>query len=114
MYLTMNRFKVKLGQEAAFEQVWTGRDSHLTRVKGFVAFHLLKGPEKDGYRLYASHTAWESEDAFRDWTRSDAFRMAHGARATTARCTSARRSSRSSKACRRSALTIRDCRSEMR
>jgi heme-degrading monooxygenase HmoA len=77
MYLTMNRFKVKLGHEAAFEQVWTGRDSHLTRVKGFVAFHLLKGPEKDGYRLYASHTAWESEDAFRDWTRSDAFRMAH-------------------------------------
>jgi heme-degrading monooxygenase HmoA len=77
MYLTMNRFKVKLGREAAFEQVWTGRDSHLTRVKGFVAFHLLKGPEKDGYRLYASHTAWESEAAFRDWTRSDAFRMAH-------------------------------------
>ncbi len=77
MYFTMNRFKVKLGREAAFEQVWTGRDSHLTRVKGFVAFHLLKGPEKDGYRLYASHTAWESEEAFRDWTRSDAFRMAH-------------------------------------
>jgi heme-degrading monooxygenase HmoA len=77
MYLTMNRFKVKLGREAAFEQVWTGRDSHLTRVKGFVAFHLLKGPEKDGYRLYASHTAWESEEAFRDWTRSDAFRTAH-------------------------------------
>lgn len=77
MYLTMNRFKVKLGREAAFEQVWTGRDSHLTRVEGFVAFHLLRGPEKDGYRLYASHTAWESEEAFRDWTRSDAFRMAH-------------------------------------
>jgi heme-degrading monooxygenase HmoA len=77
MYLTMNRFKVKLGQEAAFEAVWTGRDSHLTRVNGFKSFNLLKGPEKDGYRLYASHTAWESEDAFRDWTRSDAFRMAH-------------------------------------
>jgi heme-degrading monooxygenase HmoA len=77
MYLTMNRFKVKLGQEAAFEAVWTGRDSHLTRVKGFVQFNLLKGPEKDGYRLYASHTAWESEAAFRDWTRSEAFRIAH-------------------------------------
>jgi heme-degrading monooxygenase HmoA len=77
MYLTMNRFKVKSGQEAAFEAVWTGRDSQLTQVKGFVAFHLLKGPEKDGYRLYASHTAWDSEAAFRDWTRSDAFRSAH-------------------------------------
>ena len=77
MYLTMNRFKVKLGREDAFEEVWTGRDSHLKRVRGFVAFHLLKGPEKDGYRLYASHTAWENEEAFTAWTRSDAFRMAH-------------------------------------
>lgn len=77
MFLTMNRFKVKLGQEEAFEAVWTGRDSHLTRVKGFVEFHLLKGPELEGYRLYASHTAWESEEAFTAWTRSEAFRMAH-------------------------------------
>jgi heme-degrading monooxygenase HmoA len=77
MYLTMNRFKVRPGQEAAFEAVWTGRDSHLTSVAGFKAFHLLKGPEKDGYRLYASHTAWETEDAFRDWTKSEAFRAAH-------------------------------------
>lgn len=77
MYLTMNRFKVKPGQEEAFEALWTGRDSHLTRVKGFVAFNLLRGPEKDGYRLYASHTAWESEAAFTAWTKSEAFRAAH-------------------------------------
>lgn len=77
MFLTMNRFKVRPGAEAAFEAVWTGRDSHLPQVKGFVAFHLMKGPEKDGYRLYASHTLWESAAAFEDWTRSEAFRAAH-------------------------------------
>ncbi|MDR5653318.1 antibiotic biosynthesis monooxygenase family protein [Ruixingdingia sedimenti] len=77
MYLTMNRFKVKPGQEAVFEAVWTGRDSHLPQVPGFVSFHLMKGPEKDGYRLYASHTFWESEDAFTAWTKSEAFRSAH-------------------------------------
>ena len=77
MYLTMNRFKVKLGQEAAFEDVWKSRDSHLTSVPGFKAFHLMKGPEKDGYRLYASHTAWASEEEFLAWTKSEAFRMAH-------------------------------------
>lgn len=77
MYLTMNRFKVRLGQEAAFEEVWTSRDSHLKSVPGFIAFHLLKGEERDGYRLYASHTAWASETAFRDWTTSEAFRAAH-------------------------------------
>ena len=77
MYLTMNRFKVKPGQEAAFEAIWTGRDSQLTTVPGFVSFHLLKGPARDGYRLYASHTFWASEAAFTEWTRSEAFRSAH-------------------------------------
>lgn len=77
MYLTMNRFKVKPGSEAAFEAVWTARDSHLPEVPGFIAFHLLKGPERDGYRLYASHTAWTDEASFTAWTKSDAFRAAH-------------------------------------
>ena len=77
MYLTMNRFKVKLGSEAAFEDIWTSRDSHLTDVPGFKAFHLMKGPEKEGYCLYASHTAWESEADFLAWTKSEAFRTAH-------------------------------------
>ncbi|GAA0302673.1 antibiotic biosynthesis monooxygenase family protein [Rhodovulum strictum] len=81
MYLTMNRFKVKPGSEEAFEAVWKSRDSHLKSVPGFVAFHLLKGPEKAGYRLYASHTFWDSEAAFAAWTKSEAFRAAHkGAR----------------------------------
>lgn len=77
MYLTMNRFKVNLGAEAEFEAVWIGRDSQLTRVPGFAGFHLMKGPERDGYRLYASHTMWQSEADFQAWTRSEAFRTAH-------------------------------------
>lgn len=81
MYLTMNRFKVRLGQEDAFEAVWTSRDSQLTHVPGFKAFHLMKGAEYEGdgggYRLYASHTLWESKAAFEAWTRSEAFRAAH-------------------------------------
>lgn len=77
MYLTMNRFKVRLGCEEEFEQVWASRDSQLKSVSGFVAFHLLKGPEAEDHRLYASHTVWTSEEAFRDWTKSEAFRAAH-------------------------------------
>ena len=61
----------------AFEAVWTSRDSALPQVAGFVAFHLMKGPLKDGYRLYASHTMWVDEAAFTAWTKSDAFRSAH-------------------------------------
>jgi heme-degrading monooxygenase HmoA len=77
MYIAMNRFKVARGSEAAFEQVWTGRDSHLTGVPGFVEFHLLRGPEREDHVLYSSHTIWANHAAFEGWTKSEAFRMAH-------------------------------------
>lgn len=77
MYLTMNRFRVKLGQEAAFEALWRGRETRLPEVPGFKAFNLLRGPQKDDHVLYASHTVWESHAAFEAWTRSEAFRAAH-------------------------------------
>ena len=77
MYIAMNRFKVARGAEADFEQVWTSRDTHLRGVPGFVEFHLLRGPEREDHVLYSSHTIWSSQDAFRAWTNSEAFRMAH-------------------------------------
>jgi heme-degrading monooxygenase HmoA len=77
MYIAMNRFKVALGSEAAFEELWTTRDTHLKEVPGFVEFHLLKGPQRDDHVLYSSHTIWASHAAFEDWTKSDAFRAAH-------------------------------------
>jgi heme-degrading monooxygenase HmoA len=77
MFLAMNRFEVRKGSEAAFEAMWLGRETKLPEVPGFVAFHLLKGPEREDHVLYASHTVWASEAAFLDWTRSEAFRAAH-------------------------------------
>ncbi len=77
MYIAMNRFKVAPGSEAAFEQMWTGRDSYLHAVPGFVEFHLLRGPKKDDHTLYSSHTVWASQSTFEDWTRSEQFRAAH-------------------------------------
>ena len=78
MFIAMNRFRVKKGSEDAFEDVWLNRDSQLTKVPGFVEFHLLKGPEHDDFTLYASHTIWRSYADFEAWTRSEAFRAAHG------------------------------------
>ncbi len=77
MFIAMNRFKIKRGQESAFEAVWRERDSHLKEVPGFQEFHLLRGPEAEDYTLYASHTIWVSRDRFEDWTQSEAFRKAH-------------------------------------
>jgi hypothetical protein len=65
MFIAMNRFRVKRGAEGPFEKVWLGRDSYLDRVPGFLAFHLLKGPEAEDHTLYASHTVWESKSRLR-------------------------------------------------
>ena len=83
MFIAMNRFKVAPGAEAEFETMWKSRDSQLHTVPGFVEFHLLKGPTKDGHVLYASHTTWASKADFEAWTKSEAFRMAHRNAGTT-------------------------------
>ena len=77
MFVAMNRFRIHKGQEAAFEEIWKGRKSHLDEVPGFKSFHLLKGPEADDHTLYASHSLWASEADFIAWTKSEAFRAAH-------------------------------------
>lgn len=77
MFVAMNRFRVQLGSEAAFEEVWRNRKSRLDEMDGFVDFHLLRGPEREDHTLYASHTVWRSRDDFEAWTRSDQFREAH-------------------------------------
>jgi len=77
MFIAMNRFKVMPGAEAAFEEVWTSRDTHLHGVDGFVEFHLLRGPVQDDHVLYSSHTIWRDKAAFEAWTTSEAFRLAH-------------------------------------
>ena len=77
MFLAMNRFKIAPGAEEAFEKVWRERESFLDEVPGFIAFSLLKGPVCDEHVLYASHSTWQSRDAFSAWTESEAFRKAH-------------------------------------
>lgn len=77
MFIAMNRFKVVKGEEDAFETVWRSRKSRLDEMAGFKGFSLLRGPERDDHVLYASHSVWETEDAFRAWTTSEQFRDSH-------------------------------------
>ncbi len=76
-FIAMNRFKVAKGKEAEFEAIWKGRDSRLNEMKGFVEFHLLRGPEHEDHTLYSSHTIWDSKADFDAWTKSEQFRDAH-------------------------------------
>lgn len=76
-FIAMNRFKVRTGSEADFEEMWRARESRLKEVPGFREFRLLKGPEGDGHRLYSSHVIWDSQADFEAWTKSEQFREAH-------------------------------------
>jgi len=73
MYIAMNKFTIIPGKEQDFEQVWKSRETFLAEVPGFKEFHLLKGEDS----VYISHSVWESQQAFRDWTQSEAFQKAH-------------------------------------
>ncbi len=77
MFLAMNRFKIALGFEDGFEKVWRERDSYLSEVEGFVSFNLMRGTATEEFVLYASHSVWQSKEAFEAWTDSEHFRKAH-------------------------------------
>ena len=40
-------------------------------------FNLIKGDTNEKYSLYSSHSSWNSKEDFINWTKSDAFRLAH-------------------------------------
>ncbi len=65
MFIAMNRFKIVLGKEKDFES------------PGFKEFHLVKGNTNEEFTLYASHSIWNSKEDFINWTKSEAFRLAH-------------------------------------
>jgi len=77
MFVAMNRFRIALGKEAEFIEIWRKRESHLDQVPGFRQFNLLQGPTESDHTLFASHSIWESRAAFEAWTHSEAFRKAH-------------------------------------
>lgn len=77
MFIAMNRFRIAVGRERVFEELWRQRDSHLEGVPGFREFHLLRGPTDDEATLFASHSVWSSRQDFEAWTESEAFRKAH-------------------------------------
>ncbi len=74
MYIVMNRFTLNPGKNAEFEGRWKDRNSYLKTQAGFLRFRLLKLDDTH----YSSYAEWDSEAAFQAWTRSEAFRKAHG------------------------------------
>ena len=63
MFIAMNRFRIALGKEEEFIQIWKNRETYVETVPGFNEFHLLRGSTDANYTLFASHTVWDSKEA---------------------------------------------------
>ena len=80
MFIAMNRFKIWKGKEQEFEEIWRTRDTYLSDIKGFKQFNLIKSVEQNTdqeFTIFASHSIWNSQEDFKKWTQSDAFKKAH-------------------------------------
>jgi len=86
MFISINHIPVKKGREADFEKRFRERDRSVEEQPGFVSIDVLKpglravrggAPEPLDNNEYQVLTRWESEEAFRGWVRSDAFKQSH-------------------------------------
>jgi heme oxygenase (mycobilin-producing) len=75
MIVTCNRIPVNPEHAAAFEQRFSDRASLVDSMPGFVSFQLLR-PTKEG-DPYVVMTFWKSQEHFKAWTESDAFKEGH-------------------------------------
>ncbi len=78
MYIAMNRFKVIIGSESAFEAVWKGAIP-AGRCPGLPGVPPAAWRYECGGRLYAVFLAYRlaQRRGFLNWTKSENFRMAH-------------------------------------
>lgn len=82
MYIAMNRFKIMNDHINDFIDIWKSRNSLLDQVEGFQSFKLLQGTKEKTFTFFISHSIWESQGAFKNWTESEHFKNAHrGAKA---------------------------------
>lgn len=58
-----------------FEELFGSRAHAIDTMPGFIEMHVLR-PAKEGDN-YLIVSYWETEAAFKDWTRSDAFIQGH-------------------------------------
>ena len=75
MITVANRIYVASEYAEQFEERFRARAGLVDTMPGFVANHVLR-PTKPG-DPYVVLTFWESHEAFRAWTGSDAFKHGH-------------------------------------
>lgn len=75
MIVVCNRIPVNAEFAEAFEERFADRANLVDGMQGFVSFQLLR-PQNEG-DPYVVMTFWESDDDFKAWTESAAFKEGH-------------------------------------
>lgn len=74
MYVSMNRLTVPADYQSHLERAFAQGGERMKDIPGFLEFLFLAPSEGDEYIVF---TKWSSEQDFRNWTESDAFKRAH-------------------------------------
>jgi len=75
MYIVTNRVAVAPDWRDVFEQRFRQRAGQIEKQNGFVRMEIMRPEDDDSPFLVM--TAWESEQAFKDWVGSEDFKLAH-------------------------------------
>lgn len=73
----INAIEVPPERAAELERRFEQRAGEVEGQEGFLGFELLR--PTDGKSTYLVYTRWRSEEDFRRWVESDAFRRGHAA-----------------------------------
>lgn len=76
MLVVTNTIKVKEGHGATLAQRFGGANG-VQAMPGFVRLEVWHSAAKEGVEELKVCTIWESEEAFKGWTASPAFRESH-------------------------------------
>lgn len=75
MFVTMNRIFVNDGYVNQFEDRFRERAHEVDKMEGFIRNLVLRPNSPD--EPYVVMTFWKTENDFKNWVNSDAFRKGH-------------------------------------
>jgi len=74
-FVAVNYISCTVDYRSRFEELFTSRAHAIDNMPGFINMHVLKPAAEGEDYLIVSY--WETEDAFKGWTSSEAFRIGH-------------------------------------
>ncbi|MDH3892157.1 MAG: antibiotic biosynthesis monooxygenase [candidate division Zixibacteria bacterium] len=75
MFVAINYISCQTEYRSRFEQLFASRAGAIDHMPGFVRMKVLRPTKQDERYLIVSE--WHSEQAFKDWSKSDAFTAGH-------------------------------------